>query len=208
MFLMAERASNRRRSRPDWGLAISKFCLGLFLLVCGAAESPVATNGKASGQRMELSYLRVNPPEVVLDLGVNQKPMRFTIARLGRMTRSTVALTDHRTMRIRTFEGVDISWLVLAKRQLCRGQAQVTAKKLSDEGHASGESLELGGLEVSFGLFHKKVIPARELDANSKVIILDTVGGRIWPRFAPLLPRHRNGPRSQIIIQACDAGSR
>jgi hypothetical protein len=185
MFPLAERVCNRGRSRPDWGLAISEYCLALFLLVCGAVESPVATNGKASCQRIELSDLRVTPPELVLDFGANQKPMRFTVARLGRMTRSTVALADHRTTRILTFEGVDITWLVLAKHQPRRGQAQTTAKTLRGEGAFSGRSLELGGLEVSFGFFRKKMISGKELDANSKVIILDTVGGKIWRRYTP-----------------------
>jgi hypothetical protein len=185
MFLLAERAGYRRRSRPSWGLAISKSCLALSLLVCGAVELPVAIHGKASPRGMDLCYLRVTPPELVLDLGANQKPIRFTVARLGCMTRATVALTDHCTMRTRIFEGVDISWLLLGKRQQRRGQPQITAKTLQDEGPASGKSLELGALEVSFGFIHKKVIPGKELDANSKFIILDTVGGKVWHRFAP-----------------------
>jgi len=185
MFLLAETAGNCAHLRTDWGLAISKYSLVLFLMVCGAVESPVATHGKASRQRIGLSDLRVTPPELVLDFGANQKPMRFTVARLGRMTRSTVALTDHRTMRIRTFQGVDISWLVLAKRQPRRDQAQIAAKTLRGDGPVSGRSLELGALEVSFGFFRKKVISGRELDADSKVIILDTVGGKIWRSYAP-----------------------
>jgi len=70
-------------------------------------------------------------------------------------------------MRTRTFEGVEISWLLLVTRQPRRGQPQIPAKTLRDEGPASGTRPELGALEVSFGFFHKKTISGRELDANS-----------------------------------------
>jgi hypothetical protein len=143
----------------------------------------VAGAGKASPLREGLSNSIVTPPELVLDFGAHQEPMRFTVARLERMTRSSVTVTDHTTKRIRTFEGVDISWLVLAKHLPRGGRDQVTVKTLRGEGDVSGEGSQLGVLEISFGFFHKKKIPGRDLDANSKVIILDTVDGKILPRY-------------------------
>jgi hypothetical protein len=67
--------------------------------------------------REGLSNSIVTPLELVLDFGANQEPIRFSVAHLERMTRSAVTVTDHTAKRTRTFEGVDISWLVLATHQ-------------------------------------------------------------------------------------------
>ena len=150
-------------------------------------ELPVAVagNGKASCLREGLPNPPLTPPELVLDFGANQEPMRFTVARLERMTRSTVTVTDHTAKRTRTFEGVDVSWLVLATHQSRGDRDQVTVQTLRGEGGVSREGSQLGALEISFGFFHKKKIPGRELGANSKVIILDTVDGKTLPGYDP-----------------------
>jgi hypothetical protein len=101
------------------------------------------------------------------------------------MTRCRVNVTDRTAKRTRRFEGVDITWLVLAEHQSYGNRTQVTVETLREEGVVSGERSDLDALEVSFGFFHKKRIPGRNLDANSKVIILDTVSGRILRRYAP-----------------------
>jgi len=58
------------------------------------------------------NYMRgitTTPPEFILDLGGNQEELRFTVTRLGHMTRSTVTVAGPATRRVRTFEVVDIS---------------------------------------------------------------------------------------------------
>ena len=206
MCLLRGRVANYRRSRPDWGADISTCCLELILLLCGPVEFPVfvAGNGKAICLREGLPDPTVTPPELVLDFGANQEPMRFTVDRLERMTRSTVTVRDHTAKRTRTFEGVDISWLVRSKHQPRGGRDQVTVQTLRREGDVSGEGSQWDALEVSFGLCHRKKIPRRELGANSKVIILDTVDGKTLPGYDPFLPYDRNGAWSQVIIETCE----
>jgi hypothetical protein len=68
---------------------------------------------------------------------------------------------------------------------------------LRREGDVSGEGSQLGALEISFGFFHRKKIPGRELVANSEVIILDTVDGKTLPGYDPfcLVIEMRHGRR-------------
>jgi hypothetical protein len=104
----------------------------------------VTTSSLDDGDAIQ-NYTRgmaATPPEIILDLGTNEKKLRFTVARLGHMTRSTVTVTDQHTKRVRTFEGVDLSQLILEK------------------------GLELRVLEVSFGFFRKKKMPGGELNRD------------------------------------------
>ena len=109
------------------------------MLLYAVVGLPAASNGKASCSRVALSVSKMTPPELVMDLGANQKPMRFTVARLRHMTRSTVNVMDRTAKRTRRFEGVDITWLVLAKHQSYGDRTQVTVKTLREEGVVSGE---------------------------------------------------------------------
>ena len=203
MCLLSGRTANWSRTRPDRGAALIKHSLRLALLLCGAVvwPTPVAGNGRVSFLKQELSDSRVTAPELVLDLGVNHEPIRFTVPGLKRMTHSTAIVTDRAGKRTRRFEGVDITWLVLAKHPPHGDRTQVTVKTLQDEGGVSGERLDLDALKISFGLFHEKTIPGRNLDANSRVIILDKGGRRILPVYTPFCVIIEMGGGRRLLLR-------
>jgi hypothetical protein len=89
------------------------------------------------------------------------------------MTRSSVPFAEHSKKRVRAFEGVDISWAILARHEPSRDQVQVTVETLRRQRAISQKDLDLEALEVCFGLFHKRKIPASELDADTQIIVID-----------------------------------
>jgi hypothetical protein len=103
------------------------------------------------------NYMRgLAPPEVVLDLKTSHQKVHFRTSDLKKLKRSTVVVTDPKTNKTKTYEGVDLEDL------------------LSTVSHHP----EPQTLEVSFGFFHKKTIHDSDLHARSDRLVADTVDGK------------------------------
>ena len=162
-------------------------CIFALFVICGTVEMllPMAANGKGAPLGQALSYSAVPPFELVVKLDARQKPLRFTVARLERMTRSTVPVAGRGPKRTRMFEGVGLSWLLFARHQTTGGGVQVTVESLGLEDGNPETAKDFRSLEVSFGFFHKVKIPASELDVGTKVLVVDTVDGRRLSGYVP-----------------------
>lgn len=167
--------------------AMAKYLFALIIAFCVVVELlvPAVASGKGAPLRIDLYSWTVPPPELILNLGANQRPLRFTVARLERMTRSAVPVASHNGKQIRTFEGVDISWLTLADFQPKGSESRVTVQSLRWEGRLLREDVGKRCLEVSFGLFCKRKIPFSKMDGDTKVFIVDRVNRRILPGYSP-----------------------
>jgi len=166
-------------------MAKTAFALVITFCVVVGLSVPVAATGKAAPLRSEPLNWTVPPPELILNLGANQRPLQFSVARLKRMTRSAVSIADRNGKRIRTIEGVDISWLTFAGRRAERGGTRVTVRTLRWEGELLSSGGEGRCLEISYGLFRKKRIPFSEMEGDTRVIIIDRAKRRTLPSHAP-----------------------
>jgi hypothetical protein len=166
---------------------MTKTALALVITFCVVVELsvPVAASGKAAPLRSEPLNWTVLPPELILTLGANRRPLRFSVARLERMTRSAVSIADRNGKRLRTIEGVDISWLTFAGRRSEGGGTQVTVQTLRRDGEFLSSRGDGRCLEISYGLFRKKRIPFSEMDGDTRVIIIDRAKRRTLPIYAP-----------------------
>lgn len=61
----------------------------------------------------------------------------------------------------------------------------MTVQTLRREDAISCKGSGLEALEIPFGLFHKKKIPASELDADTRIIVVDSIDGKTLTGYVP-----------------------
>lgn len=83
---------------------MTRYCLAFIFLLFSTAALPAQRHGRADLIQNYRRRMIVTPPDFILDLGANQKKLRFTVARLGHMAGSTVTVKDHTTEQVRLRE--------------------------------------------------------------------------------------------------------
>lgn len=152
-----------------------RHCLAAVVLLL----APVA----AMSQRYGRPYSLADNPQLILEVRVEHEHRYFKLSDLRKMQHSTVTVVDPATGTSHVFEGVALERLVP-----------------NAAWSAPGESIE-----IEFGADKTLTIAAKDLDPQTKLIVVDTVDGKPLSGAAPyyLVTKPRSRPEQAIPHVRC-----
>jgi hypothetical protein len=152
-----------------------RHCLAAVVLLL----APVA----AMSQRYGRPYSLADNPQLILEVKVENEHRYFKLSDLRKMQRSTVTIADPVTGTSHVLEGVALERLVP-----------------NAAWNAPGESIE-----IEFGADKTLTIAAKDLDPQTKLIVVDTVDGKPLSGTAPyyLVTKPRSRPEQAIAHVRC-----
>jgi hypothetical protein len=131
------------------------------------------TPTRSLAQRYGRPYTLAENRELYLEIKVQNKSRYFCSSDLRKMQRSVVTLTDPTTNTSHAYEGVALDLLV------------PTALALEGE-----------IIQIEFGSHQTLIIPGIDLDSGAKLIVIDTVDGKLLSGRVPFYFVEKCGDKS------------
>ena len=152
-------------------LAMKRVSLTLLLLF----SVPTAVMPQRYGRPYNLAAI----PQLLLQVSVQKKTHYFSVYELRKMPRSVVAETDPTTNQTHVYEGVALE----------------TVASLATP------SWERQSIEIEYGAHQTLTISGKDLDTQTKSIVVDTIDGRPLSGYAPydLVAKFRGKPALTIF---------
>ena len=134
-------------------------------------------------QRYGKPYTLAQNPQLLLQIRVQKTRLYFRTSDLRKMQRSVVTITDPTTNTSHVYEGVALEQLVAS----------------------AGLASDGGGIEIEFGSHQRLIISGGDLDPQTKLIVIDTVDGKLLSGHAPyyVIEKCRGKPVQTITDVQC-----